>query len=100
MSNTEGCSSEVTGKLRLKMSQPLDNFSDVKDGDGFLVYFGFIFHESCEEWGSSQDVGKYGRAWGLVEAQKGWHVRTWTENPKHHGLDVGQSFCAQAPVER
>ena len=49
------------------MSQPLDNFSDVKDGDGFLVYFGFIFHESCEEWGSSLDVGKYGRAWGLVE---------------------------------
>ena len=78
MSDTERCSSEVTGKLRLKTSQPLDNFS-VKDGDGFLVYFVFIFHESCEEWGSSQDVGKYGRAWGLVEDQKRWHVRTWKD---------------------
>lgn len=37
------CYTPKGGKLRLKMSKPLDKFSDVKDRDGCFVCFGLDY---------------------------------------------------------
>lgn len=56
------------GKLRLKMSKPLDNFSDVKDRDGCFVCFG-IDYFSWELWGM-WIFRRHGKIWKNLRADR------------------------------